>query len=348
MKIGLVIYGDLGSLSGGYLYDRKLVEFLRSFCRNQVEIISIPRKKYLLNLSDNYIYRKEFFQSFDVLLQDELCYLSLFRLNQRLKNEISCPIIGIVHHLKSCEGSGFVNAWIERKYLESLDGFIFNSLTTKLEVENLLGRAKPLVVAYPSTDKTLKKRRPREKGPFKILFVGNLIPRKNLHKLINALAQLKDLDWSLRAIGDYDADRAYFIKLTKLVRKNRLEKKIFFGGVLSDDQLSEAYAQADILIVPSSYEGFGIVYLEALANQLPVVASINGGAREIIRHGREGFLINPDDNLELKETILRLISSREQLEVMSAYARDRAQHFLSWEASFLKVKVFLDSFKKIH
>ena len=86
MHLGLVIYGSLSTISGGYLYDRKLVEFLRHQ-GDTVEIISVPWRNYTAHLADNINpnlhKRLKSFQG-DILLQDELNHPSLFRLNQKL------------------------------------------------------------------------------------------------------------------------------------------------------------------------------------------------------------------------------------------------------------------------
>ena len=105
MRIGLVIYGNLDTLSGGYLYDRKLVEFLRDE-GDEVEIISIPWRNYAAHLTDNFspsLLGRLDSPNFDVLIQDELNHPSLFLLNRRLKSLVNYPIISIVHHLRSCE-----------------------------------------------------------------------------------------------------------------------------------------------------------------------------------------------------------------------------------------------------
>ena len=91
--------------------------------------------------------------SFDLLLQDELVHPSLFRLNHWLRRRVSYPLVAIVHHLRCCEARP---AWqnrlyrqVERQYLTSVDGFIFNSHTTRIEVERLAGAGRPAVVAPP-------------------------------------------------------------------------------------------------------------------------------------------------------------------------------------------------------
>ena len=151
MNIGLIIYGSIDTLSGGYLYDRKLVEYLRSK-GDTVKIISLPWRNYAAHLVDNLHFR--FPSDLDILIQDELNHPSLFIANRRRH---PYPIVSLVHHLRSSEyRPGWQNVlyrWVERNYLRSVDGLIFNSKTTKKVVQQLLDPGKPSVLAYPPTDR---------------------------------------------------------------------------------------------------------------------------------------------------------------------------------------------------
>src|SRR5574340_650543 len=124
MKIGFVIYGSLDTMSGGYLYDRKLVEYLRKQ-GDMVEIISLPWRNYFSHLTDNFQFRLP--SGFDVLIEDELNHPSLLIANSQPH---PCPVISIVHNLRSSEKRpAWQNAMyrqIEKQYLSSPDGFIFN------------------------------------------------------------------------------------------------------------------------------------------------------------------------------------------------------------------------------
>ena len=140
MHIGLIIFGSLDTISGGYLYDRKLVEHLRAF-GDEVEIISLPWSGYGRHLSFNFsrgLLNRLKSANFDLLLQDELNHPSLLWLNGRLRPTISYPIISIVHHLRSSEVHPPrllpLYRWVERRYLRSVDGFVCNSQTTKRTV----------------------------------------------------------------------------------------------------------------------------------------------------------------------------------------------------------------------
>ncbi len=166
MKIGLIIYGSLETVSGGYLYDRKLVEYLRGQ-GDTVEIISLPWRNYASHLTDNLHFRlptpsviatfgkqSPNNQPFDVLIQDELNHPSLIWAN---RGKHPYPIVSLVHHLRCSElrpkWQNDLYRIFERKYLQSVDGFIFNSKTTQGVVHGMIGDGKPSIVAYPPTDR---------------------------------------------------------------------------------------------------------------------------------------------------------------------------------------------------
>ena len=105
MRVGLIIYGSLDAVSGGYLYDRMLVRNLQAQ-GDQVEIFSLPWRTYARHIGDNFsgqLYDQLLRASLDVLLQDELNHPSFFWLNHQLKNRIAYPIVAIVHHLRCSE-----------------------------------------------------------------------------------------------------------------------------------------------------------------------------------------------------------------------------------------------------
>ena len=354
MHIGLVIYGSLDTLSGGYLYDRKLVQHLREQ-GDTVTIVSQPWVNYGRHLLQNFSrgLRTELAtQKFDVLLQDELNHPSLFWLNRSLRGRY--PIISIVHHLRISEArqnwQNMLYRQVERHYLNSVSGFVFNSQTTRNTVFDLVGPAKPHIVALPAGDRftTIAPRTPMSPDtsstnpPLRLLFVGNLIPRKGLHIVLDALHLCRG-QWQLDIIGSDSVDAAYAQRLRTQADQLGLRGRVQWLGRVSDDGLAEAFSQHDILIGPSSYEGYGISYLEAMGFGLPVIASTRGAACEIVTDGVDGFLVDPTDAPTLCARIEGLIQDRIRLSEMSAAARQRYLRHPTWGASMATIRTFLKS-----
>ncbi|MGE5774749.1 MAG: glycosyltransferase family 4 protein, partial [Chloroflexota bacterium] len=299
MKLGLVIYGSLDTLSGGYLYDRKLVEYLRSQ-GDSVEIISLPWRNYAAHLTDNLHFRLS--TKLDILIQDELNHPSLLFAN---RGKHPYPIVSLVHHLRCSEQrpkwqNGFYRL-IETKYLRSVDGFIFNSRTTETAVNSLIGHRKPSLIAYPPTDRfgepisETEITRRAQAIPLRILFLGNVIERKGLHTLLEAVSDQPSA-FRVDVAGSLTADPKYSNQIKQFIVHNHLSSFVSLHGSLDRETLVERLKRAHILVVPSSYEGFGIVYLEGMCFGLPAIGTTAGAAGEIINNGVDGFLIEPGDS----------------------------------------------------
>jgi glycosyltransferase involved in cell wall biosynthesis len=354
VRVGLIIYGSLDTQSGGYLYDRMLVDHLRRR-GDQVETISLPRRSYIRSFGDNL--RGSVRQSlklarWDVLLEDELNHPSLFRLNRQLRKRVAYPVISIIHHLRSCElrptWQNRLYRHIEKRYLDSVDGFVFNSHTTGGEVEKLIGPGKPHVVAYPGRDhldsiitREQVTKRAFSPGPLRIIFLGNLIPRKGLHVLLEVLCRLPRDSWQVEIVGSTDVDRAYTRAIRRQIVKRDLGQHVRICGLLADSELADRLAKSQLLAVPSSYEGFGLAYLEAMGFGLPVIAFAVGASREVVSPQQNGFLIDFGDVRGLAQAINKLSQDRDLLLDMSLNALDRYSHFPTWERTASQIRRFL-------
>jgi len=354
MRLGLVIYGSLEGLSGGYLYDRKLVGHLRRQ-GDQVEIVSLPWRRYLNHLGDNLstaLLQRLADLEIEILVQDELNHPSLFWLNRRLRKQVTYPIVAIVHHLRLSEPrpawQNRFYGWIERSYLASLDGFIFNSQTTRQAVEAVIGPGYPAQVAYPAGDRFAPAisaaeiaRRAALPGPLRLLFVGNVIPRKGLHTLLLALQRLPPAAWRLAVCGSLQADRSYAASMQRLADRLGLASQVEFLGALGESELAARLVDGHLLALPSFYEGYGIAYLEGMGFGLPAIATTAGSAREIITHGMDGYLIEPGDAQALAQLLYDLWEDRPRLAELSLAAQRRYSRHPTWEQSAAQARAFL-------
>ncbi len=374
MRIGFVIYDSLNTLSGGYLYDRMLVEYLRAQ-GDTVEIISLPWRNYAAHLTDNLWIRlpnssviarsrspeRSVPQSkgeatkqspldgnFDILIQDELNHPSLLRANA---GKHPYPVISLVHHLRCSEPRPkWQNAFyrlIEKKYLRSVDGFIFNSETTQRVVSREIENSKPSLVAFPPTDRfgeALSENEIIERAKseeFRILFLGNLIERKGLHTLLDALFILHNSSFILNVVGSLTADPIYAKTIQRQIADSHLSSFVFLHNSLNNEPLQQLLRQAHILCVPSSYEGFGIVYLEGMGFGLPAIGTTAGAAGEIIEDGTTGYLIAPNDAATLASRLAGLWADRGLLTRLSLAARTRYLLQPKWEQTAGQIRDFL-------
>ncbi|MBD3307404.1 glycosyltransferase [candidate division KSB3 bacterium] len=355
MRIGLLIYGSLDLLTGGFLYDRYLVRHLQAR-GHTVEIIALPWRTYgrclLHNVSPGLLTRVRT-AACDLLLQDELTHPSLFLLNQRLKRRIDIPLVTIVHQVLCRQPrpdwqNAFYRA-IETRYLDSVDAYIVNSQSTRATLEHLLDmKQRPWIVASPGGDRlgTLSSihsisTRAVQPGPLRLLFIGNLLPHKGLHTLLEVLSQAPQEIWRLTVVGDLTMNQPYARSIRARIQQAGLSAQVHLTGPLDGEVLAEHLRHSHLFVMPFSQEGFGIVYLEAMAYGLPAIGSSSGAAKDLIQSGHNGFLIDPQHPSALLVHLQRLHHDRECLNQMGYAALKTFQAQPTWAESMEAVHQFI-------
>lgn len=355
MRIGLLIYGSLDTLTGGFLYDRMMVRHLRE-AGHDVRVFSLPWPGYAGQLAANRshdLIRDIQAVKLDILLQDELCHPALFLRNRLIRGVVNGPVVSIVHHLRVSEEHARhllpLYRAVERHYLATVDAFIYNGQTTRRTVERLIPQ-KRHVVAYPSgsrfdglNDAAITARAAQQR-PLEVVFLGGLIPRKGLHTLLDALRIMQSKVESLpnlTVVGNTEFDRGYTADVRQQIQRYQLGSRVTLTGQLPDEDVAARLAAADVLAVPSQYEGFGIAYLEGMAFGLPAIGTTGGAAGEIITHSVTGFLPAPGDAGALAGYLIQLASDRTRLKQMSIAARRRFETHPTWADSMGQVEAFL-------
>jgi glycosyltransferase involved in cell wall biosynthesis len=268
-------------------------------------------------------------------------------------------MVAIVHHLRSSErkagAARTLFRMLERAYLRRMDGFVFNSRTTRQAVHALSSAAgRPDVVVLPAGDRlgcplteAQVTHRAVSGGPLRVLFVGNIIPRKGLLTLLEALAAVAPDAWRLTVIGSRAADPAHARTVDRFLDTRRLRENVSVEDHVEDHRLAEELRAHHVLAVPSSYEGFGIVYLEAMGFGVVPIGSRAGGAVEIIRDGKTGFLVPPGDAGALARVLSRLAEDRQLLSFCARAALRRFAEHPGWEQQMEKAVDFLHSMAKL-
>jgi D-inositol-3-phosphate glycosyltransferase len=174
-----------------------------------------------------------------------------------------------------------------------------------------------------------------------ILFVGRIEPLKGLETLIQAIAALRptglltDCPHYLSVIGgEPDASQeemsAEMARLQELVKSLGLNDLVLFLGKRSQDTLPYYYSAADVLVMPSHYESFGMVALEAMACGTPVIATQVGGLAFLVKDGETGFVVPDDDPIAMGERLAQLICQDDLRCRLGEQAHAYAQQY-AWE-----------------
>ncbi len=186
-----------------------------------------------------------------------------------------------------------------------------------------------MAVCPPGRDAVAPPRaaRARAAGPPVVLAVGNLFRVKGQDLLVRALAAHADLDWKLRLVGDATVDRAFARRVLRLVRRRGLGGRVDLTGPLDGEALAAAYRDADLFVLSSRYEAYGIALAEALSFGLPFVAFDVGGVSETA--GGEG-LVPAGDVRGLGEGIAAMLASPELRAAAARRSRERAAALPTW------------------
>ncbi|MBD2088446.1 glycosyltransferase [Microcoleus sp. FACHB-1515] len=170
-----------------------------------------------------------------------------------------------------------------------------------------------------------------------VLYVGRFDPRKGIETLVRAVGheKLRDVpNLKLIIAGGStpgQSDGLERDRIEGIVNQLGLAEKTIFAGRLDHTQLPAYYAAADVSVVPSHYEPFGLVTIEAMASGTPVVASDVGGLQYTVVSGETGFLMPPQDEVAFAGAIAQIVSSSQLRDQMGAAARDRVQREFSWD-----------------
>ena len=188
----------------------------------------------------------------------------------------------MVHHLAMDERLGIAHrvrhAAMERRFFEHIDFCIYNSPQTAESVR-VRGRYNgPGAIALPGRKDGEPVESPRrdEVPPLKLCYIGNVIRRKGLHLLIEAMGDINGSNIELQVVGNTQTEPAYFRKLEKSIERQGLSEQIRFLGYVEDERKDEILRESHAMVMPSSHEGFGIAYLEAMRFGCVPVASASG------------------------------------------------------------------------
>jgi glycosyltransferase involved in cell wall biosynthesis len=336
--------GDLATPTGGYGYDRRII----------AELSALGWRMEVVNLGDGFPYpaadtratacaRLVALPPGHPVVIDGLAFGVLPEAAEALR--ASHPLVALVHHPLALESglSAADSASLcasERSALVCARHIIATSATVaRLLVADYGVASGHLSVVEPGTDRVSAPPRSRE-GVVKLLAVGSVIPRKGYDVLVAALARLRHLPWRLVIAGDCGRSPQTSRRLRAEIARLELTDRISLLGAVMPEQMSPLYASADLFVLPSRFEGYGMAYTEAIAHGVPVIGTTAGAIPQTVS-ADAGVLVAPDDVEALAATLQRLIASPDERERLAAGAR--AAKFPSWSEQAARFARVLES-----
>jgi glycosyltransferase involved in cell wall biosynthesis len=299
-RAALAVPGDLDTLTGGYLYDRRLLVGLRNLGR-EVMHIELPETFPDPSPADRAVAAARIAAvapdcplvidglAFGAMAREDLC-------------AVQAPIVALVHH-PLAEERGLDAAQRSRLYRSERDNLalaahvvVTSGHTLELLTERYGVAAERVTIARPGIDgagsRDLPARSPTE-GPPLILSVGILVPRKGHDTLLQALARIADRPWRAVIVGA-PRDTRFSRQLEDLVDDLDLASRVHLAGRVPEGELAGLWRQASVFALATRYEGHGIVFDEAMRHGLPIVTCAAGAVPDTVAPGA-GLLTASDD-----------------------------------------------------
>ncbi|MHC1550971.1 glycosyltransferase family 4 protein [Phyllobacterium sp. K27] len=303
--------GDLETRTGGYGYDRQIVSELR---KSGWQVSLVPLGAGFPFPDDATLQKAEEtlggLAEGALVLIDGLAYGAFSKIAARLSAKLK--IIALVHHPLASEGNmpeqqQIALADSEREALAYAKTVLVTSSATRQQLVSDYGVTEDrIIVAIPGTERGIRSRR-NSKIP-RISSIGSVIPRKGHDVLIAALSTITDLSWECSIVGNRTMDVDYDAALQKQISDSGLEDRIRLVGQVDNTRLE--LASADIFALASRYEGYGMVFAEALSHGLPIIACRAGAIPEVVPVDA-GILVPPDDPAAFGDALRRVLEDKE-------------------------------------
>jgi glycosyltransferase involved in cell wall biosynthesis len=341
-----VLPGDIETRTGGYEYDRRIIAGLRARGWT-VHVVSLDGDYPFINEDA----RKRAAHALAAIpggsrvIVDGLAFgvLPAEMMSERLR----LRLVGLVHHPLGLE-TGIAPAESERllasecEALKSARGVVVTSPRTTRAVTDLGVPRDRIAAVEPGTEPAAIA--PGSGSPIlQMLTVASVVPRKGHDTLFAALSRLTNLDWRLNCVGSLQRDAAYASRLVARSVVPPLAGRVSLSGELAGAPLERAYQEADLFVLPTHYEGYGMAVAEALARAVPVVSTCTGAIADLIG-GDAGILVAADDPASLGDALQSLLDDRSRLGRLRDGALRVRNSLPTWEGAAERMEEALQRF----
>jgi glycosyltransferase involved in cell wall biosynthesis len=341
-RAAFAVPGDLSTLTGGYIYDRRLLSDLRALGRDVVHLPlggSFPDPS-AADMTDAATRLAAMPADCPVIIDG----LAMGAMDRSVLTGMVAPIVALVHHPLAHESGlpAVRRAHLHRTERENLalaaHVIVPSPHTAALLVSDYGVAPHRITVARPGTDRPMG--HGEKADPPLILSVGIQMPRKGHDVLLRALARVADRPWQAVIAGSpLDADHADL--LSRLVGDLDLSGRVRLAGRVAAEELARLYGEAHLFALATRYEGYGIVFDEAMAHGLPIVTCAVGAVPDTVAPGA-GLLVPPDDPDAFSEALARILDEGQTHARMAAASAAAGADLPDWAATARRVDAVLN------
>ncbi len=336
IKAAFLVPGSLDTRTGGYRYDKRIIEELRSL-GHVVEVHPLAGSFPFPSTADT-AHADAVLEQLDdhhVVVIDGLACAVLSDVLARHAHRLQ--LIALVHHPLALE-TGLTPDVAARLRQQETDALVHvsrvitTSPSTTASLADYHVSDERIVTVEPGTDR----------GPLsddqrgdvaQLLCVATITERKGHGVLIAALQRLQqrcpDLRWEAHCVGSIERDANHWRSLQQQLEATDIAGKLTFHGEADDAALEQHYLNADLFVLPSFHEGFGMVLTEAIAHGLPIISTTAGAIPDTVPDGT-GVLVPPDDTAALADALEHVLTDATTLETLTQAARKERLQLSSW------------------
>jgi glycosyltransferase involved in cell wall biosynthesis len=340
MTVYFLVPGDLHTLTGGYLYNMQMINGLKKkgytirvlgtdwqwkdrddpekICRRQLEKIPPGSCAFI----------------------DSLILGHLHNIVQEYGDRIK--FLGIIHLPASYDVSTGIQGKLADEEFEAMNHMRHLVVTGQFTFDLLCNAGvNPVKIStvHPGTGEFPRKRK-YEPIPSKLLCIANYSALKAQDVLIHALYRLNEWKWTLHLYGDTDRDTDYAETLRSLILELKMESRVTMHGIVERHEISTVFLNADLFVMPSLFESYGMALVESLAHGIPVVTTSAGNIPYTVPDGM-GLLTEPGNEEQLADAIRSLFDDPAKYSSLCTAASRYYLQARSWEQAVAEFEMIL-------
>jgi glycosyltransferase involved in cell wall biosynthesis len=330
--------GDLLTATGGYEYDRRMLEGLRQLgWRSNVIALDSSFPTPSAQALEDAQRQLSGLPADSLVVIDGLALGAMPDVVHAHKDRLR--MVGLVHHPLAAE-TGLAPDLAarlfdsERRALQAMRLVVVTSQRTRRAMADYDLAPDDIAVVEPGVDQPIhaRDRHSDPDAPVRILCVATVTARKGHDVLIDALAELTDTNWTLTCVGSVERSPDTVRALKMRIQASGLHDRIVLTGELDEVALQREFQAANVFVLATRYEGYGMAVAQALAHGLPIISTRTGAIEEIVRP-EAGVLVEPGDRKALRDALSRVLTNAQLRRQLADRARAAGAVLPSWSAA---------------